>query len=187
MNYQNQLPSELKNAKTLCSEIISRSLLPEPQLTISEWSDKYRRLSTKASSEAGAWRTSRTPYLKEFMDCMSVSHPCTDLIFMKGTQIGGSEALYNAIGYVVDQSPCPIMLVMPTTDTGKRISKQRLQPMIDDMPCLSSKFSDSKSRTTTNTILMKYFLGGVLVRYCQVNVNYALYEEKYPFYTTRNQ
>jgi phage terminase large subunit GpA-like protein len=163
MNYQNQLPQGLKQAQALVAETIARALQPDPLLTVSEWADRYRRLSTKASSEAGAWRTSRTPYLQELMDAMSVTHPATDLVFMKGTQIGGSEALYNCIGYVVDQSPCPIMLVMPTSDTGRRVSKQRLQPMIDETDCLSGKFADGKSRSTSNTILMKDFMGGVLV------------------------
>ncbi|PTR17487.1 phage terminase large subunit GpA-like protein [Nitrosospira sp. Nsp2] len=97
------------------------------------------------------------------MDAMSFSHPCTDSAFMKGTQIGGSEALYNAIGYVADQVPCPIMLLMPTIDTAKRVSKQRLQPMIDETPCLATRFAEVKSRTSSNTVLMKDFPGGVLV------------------------
>ena len=40
-------------------------LRPEKSLTVSEWSDTYRILSSKASAEPGKWRTSRTPYLKE--------------------------------------------------------------------------------------------------------------------------
>ena len=33
---------------------------PEP-ITVSDWSDQNRILSTRASSESGAWRTSRVP------------------------------------------------------------------------------------------------------------------------------
>ena len=43
-------------------------LRPDPDLTVSQWSDKYRMLSNKASSEPGPWRTDRTPYLQEIMD-----------------------------------------------------------------------------------------------------------------------
>jgi phage terminase large subunit GpA-like protein len=39
-------------------------LTPDPLLTVSEWSDRHRMLSSKASAEPGRWRTSRTPYLK---------------------------------------------------------------------------------------------------------------------------
>ncbi len=46
-------------------------LMPDPLLTVSEWSDRHRMLSSKASAEPGRWRTSRTPYLKAIMDCLS--------------------------------------------------------------------------------------------------------------------
>ena len=36
-------------------------LTPDPLLTVSEWSDRHRMLSSKASAEPGRWRTSRTP------------------------------------------------------------------------------------------------------------------------------
>ena len=49
-------------------------IIPPPPMTVSEWSDKHRRLSSKGSSEPGPWRTSRTPYLKEPMDCLSVTN-----------------------------------------------------------------------------------------------------------------
>jgi phage terminase large subunit GpA-like protein len=46
-------------------------LRPDAQLTVSEWADQYRMLSSKASAEPGPWRTGRTPYLREPMDCLS--------------------------------------------------------------------------------------------------------------------
>src|ERR671918_1366105 len=48
-------------------------LKPDPLLTVSEWADRYRVLSQRASSEPGRWRTERTPYLREIMDCLSPS------------------------------------------------------------------------------------------------------------------
>ena len=39
-------------------------LTPDPLLTVSEWADRYRVLSQRASSEPGRWRTERTPYLQ---------------------------------------------------------------------------------------------------------------------------
>jgi hypothetical protein len=141
-----------RSEREAASAVASRraALAPEPELTVSQWADKNRRLSSKASAEPGQWQTARTPYLREIMDAMTPSHPCTDGDFMKGTQIGGSEAIYNAIGYIADQVPCPMMLVMPTTDTGKRVSKQRLQPMIDETPVLR-RSSPRRSRATPRT------------------------------------
>ena len=46
-------------------------LRPEDPLTVSEWADRYRRLSSKASAEPGPWRTDRTPYLRQVMRDLS--------------------------------------------------------------------------------------------------------------------
>ncbi len=156
-------PAWLESARQFCRKVAARALAPEPELTVSQWADRHRKLSSKASAEPGQWVTARTPYLREIMDAMTPSNPCTDGAFIKGTQIGGSEALYNAIGYVADQVPAPELLVMPTTDTGKKIGRQRLQPMIDETPVLAAKFAEAKSRSSANTVLMKDFPGGLLV------------------------
>ena len=56
-------------------------------LTVSEWADKYRRLSAETSAEPGKWRTSRTPYLKEIMD--SFTDPKVhDIVMVSSSQIG---------------------------------------------------------------------------------------------------
>ena len=156
-------PKGLKNARRLLRSVAARAFEPEPVLTVSSWADHNRILSSKASGEPGQWETSRTPYLRELMDAMSLSHPCKDLAFMKGTQIGGSETIYNAIGYIADRVPCPVMLVMPTTDGGKKVSRQRIGPMIDETPSLRAKFASQKSRDSANTMQMKDFPGGMLV------------------------
>jgi phage terminase large subunit GpA-like protein len=66
-------------------------LRPDPLLTVSEWADRYRVLSQRASSEPGRWRTERTPYLREIMDCLSPASPVQRVALMKGAQIGGTE------------------------------------------------------------------------------------------------
>ena len=43
-------------------------LRPDLDLTVSQWSDMYRMLSSKASAEPGPWRTDRTPYLRRSED-----------------------------------------------------------------------------------------------------------------------
>ena len=50
-------------------------LRPDPRLTVSEWAERYRMLSTKESAEPGRWRNARTPYLREIMDCLSPASP----------------------------------------------------------------------------------------------------------------
>jgi phage terminase large subunit GpA-like protein len=136
---------------------------PDPLLTISEWADRYRILSQRASAEPGPWRTERTPYLKEIMDCLSPSSPIERVVFMKGAQIGATEAGNNWIGYIIHQSPGPLMAVQPTVEMAKRNSKQRIDPLIEESDVLRKLVRDHRSRDSGNTILSKEFPGGVLV------------------------
>lgn len=91
-------------------------LKPDPLLSVSEWADQSRMLSQTASSEPGRWRTDRTPYLREIMDSLSPSHPTEKVVFMKGAQIGGTEAGNNWVGYMIDQAPGPMLVVQPTVE-----------------------------------------------------------------------
>lgn len=153
----------MADAFTIYNEGFNAGLKPDPLLNISEWADKYRVLSQKASAEPGKWRTSRTPYLKEIMDCLSPYSGIERVVFMKGAQIGGTEVGNNFLGYIVHLSPGPVMLVMPTVDGAKRTSKTRIAPMFAAIPELKGVISDRRSKDASNTTLMKEFQGGVLV------------------------
>lgn len=138
-----------------------RALKPPDDVTVSQWADKYRRLSSESSAEPGPWRTSRTPYLKEIMDSFSdpnVRH----IVFVSASQIGKSETLNNIIGYIVDQDPGSILFIQPTNSDANEYSKLRIAPMIRDTPVLSSRFSSPKSRDSGNTIMQKSYPGGIL-------------------------
>ena len=138
-------------------------LTPDPLLTVSEWADRHRMLSSKASAEPGRWRTRRTPYLKAIMDCLSPTSPVERVVFMKGAQIGGSECGNNWIGYVIHHAPGPMMAVSPTVEMAKRNSKQRIDPLIEESAVLAERIAPARSRDAGNTILAKEFRGGVLV------------------------
>jgi phage terminase large subunit GpA-like protein len=138
-------------------------LTPDPLLSVSEWADRHRMLSSKASSEPGRWRTSRTPYLKEIMDCLSPTSPIERVVFMKAAQLGATEMGSNWIGYVIHHAPGPMMAVWPTVEMAKRNSKQRIDPLIEESPILKELIAPARSRDSGNTILAKEFRGGVLV------------------------
>ena len=138
-------------------------LKPDPLLTVSEWADRYRVLSQRASSEPGRWRTERTPYLKEIMDCLSPSSPVQRVALMKGAQIGGTECGNCWIGYVIHQAPGPMMAVAPTVELAKRNSKQRIDPLIEESEVLRERVKERRSRDSGNTVLSKEFPGGVLI------------------------
>lgn len=140
-----------------------RGLTPDPRLTVSEWADANRKLGSRESAEPGPWRTSRTPYLREIMDCLSSTSPIEVLVFIKGSQIGGTEVGNNWIGYTVDHDPGPMMVVMPTEGTQRRQAKQRLEPMYRETPQLAEKISESETGRGGGSAMTKLFPGGILV------------------------
>lgn len=138
-------------------------LLPDPVFNVSEWADEHRRLTESASAEPGRWRTARTPYLREIMDSLSAADPCDEVVFIKGSQVGGTEAGINWLGYLIDYAPGPALVVQPTVDIGKRFSRQRISPLVNATPRIKEKVKDPRSRDSGNTVLSKEFPGGVMM------------------------
>ena len=108
-------------------------LSPPEKLTVSEWAEKYRILDAKSSAMPGSWTNDMTPYLTEIMDEFN-NYETQKIIFCKPTQIGGTEALQNMIGFIIMQDPAPTMIVYPTETLAKSISENRLQPALKATP-----------------------------------------------------
>jgi phage terminase large subunit GpA-like protein len=81
------MSSPTPTAEGIYSVAAAAGARPDPFFTISQWADKYRTLSQRASAEPGSWRTDRTPLLREIMDCLSPSSPIERTVFMKGAQM----------------------------------------------------------------------------------------------------
>ena len=136
-------------------------LAPPPLLTVSEWADANRILSTESSAEPGKWRTDRAPYQREIMDAVTQDE-VEKVVIMSSSQGGKSEMINCIIGYYIDLDPCPMLMVQPTGDMAEDYSKRRISGLIRDTKVLTEKVADSKSRDVDNTILMKSFPGGFL-------------------------
>ena len=120
-------------------------LRPPEDITVSEWAEKYRIIDAKSSAAPGPWRNSKTPYLRDIMDEFN-NYETEKIVFCKPTQIGGTEAMQNMIGYIVDQDPAPTMVVYPTDVLARSISENRLQPMLKASPVLRQKFLEDDSK-----------------------------------------
>ncbi len=138
-------------------------LRPIPILTVSEWSDKNRYLSSEASAEHGLWDTNRTPYLRKVMDAASPTSTYEEIYNMKASQQGYTEAALNILGTYMDISPCPAMYIMPNIDMAKSFSKSRLAPMIAKCPTLNEKIKPTRERDANNTVLEKSYPGGLVI------------------------
>ena len=136
---------------------------PPEDLTVDEWADKYRKLDGGLSAEAGQWRTSRTPYMREPMRAFTDPR-VEEITVVSPSQVGKSELELNCINYIIDQDPGTILYVHPTVEAAKEFSKLRLEPNLRSTPRLREKVKDAKStgRTASATQLMKSFPGGMI-------------------------
>lgn len=119
-------------------------LKPPERLTVSQWAEKYRVLDSKTSAIPGHWRNAQTPYLVDIMDELN-NYETEEIVFVKPTQVGGTEALQNMVGYVIQQDPSPAMIVYPTDSLAKSVSENRLEPMILSAPTLAERYRKNES------------------------------------------
>lgn len=148
----------MSKAEILLAEV-AQGWKPPKQLSVSEWADQNFVLSPEYAAEAGRWAT--ISFQREPLDTVSdpnvwqtVIRSCTQLLKTTVIQIGTA--------YVIDQDPGPILIIQPRDDDAKAFSKERIAPMLRDVPCLQGKVSDSKAKKSSNTIEEKWFKGGLL-------------------------
>lgn len=132
-----RVPTYIRNAL--------ETLKPPEDLTVSGWAERYRVLDVKSSAMPGAWRNSITPYLVGIMDEFN-NYETEEIVFVKPTQVGGTEAMQNMLGYIVMQDPSPSMIVYPTDTLGESTSENRLQPMFRASPELAARFRERESQ-----------------------------------------
>lgn len=140
-------------------------ITPDPDYTVTEWADNYRILPKVSSKESGKYRSSRTPYLVEIMDCLSANSPVQEICVMKATQLGFTEVGNNWFFYIVDLVQGPMMMVFPTGKLAEEHSKQKIAPSIQDTERIRQKIKDSRTRDSGNTVTVKEFPGGILFLY----------------------
>lgn len=135
---------------------------PPEDLTVDEWADKYRKLDGGVSAEAGQWRTSRTPYMREPMRAFT-DPAVEEITVVSPSQVGKSELELNCINYIIDQDPGTILYIHPDLDSARDFSTLRLEPNLRTTPRLRDKVKDAQvGRKASATKLMKSFPGGFI-------------------------
>lgn len=154
-----EIKAQRAKLKKALDKALKETMKPPPKLSISEWADEYRQLSSESSAEAGRWSTSRAEYQRGMMDAVS-DKTIETVVLMTAAQIGKTELINNVVGFHISQDPAPMLVVQPTLEMAQTWSKDRLAPAIRDTPALSAKIKDPRSRDSGNTTLHKVFPGG---------------------------
>jgi phage terminase large subunit GpA-like protein len=140
------------------ADILRRHLAVPPVMRCSDWADKFRRIAK--GPEKGLWRTDRTPYLREPMNCMDPENPVQKVVMQFATQLGKSEVIYNSIFKRIHLSPMDMMMVQPTLQDAKDHSSQRFTQTAKLMPQVISRIAETRSRDETNTLFTKEIADG---------------------------
>src|SRR5688500_7996173 len=123
-------------AASRIAHALARALAPRKPLTVSEWADANRYLSSKGSAEPGRWRTRRNPPVQEPMDCFSARSTVRDVVCMFPIQFAKTEIAANVLGYTMCELPGPIMVCLPGEVSMNKWVEQKLNPMIDETPAV---------------------------------------------------
>ena len=153
------LPGSARRLRARWSEVEATCLRPPPTLKLSEWADRYRKLSPEASAEPGQWITARAEFQREPMDAIS-DEDVETVVLMTASQVMKTEVILNTLGYYVHQDPAPILLVEPREADAKSLSTDRIAPMLRDTPVLRDRVRTPRARDSGNTLLHKQFPGG---------------------------
>jgi phage terminase large subunit GpA-like protein len=170
LNISNDLPGVLGTYswKTPIRELIeafNQAIIPPERLTVSQWAEKNRNLSSEASAQKGQWYS--WPFQKEPMDILSSYDPTKIVVLQCASQMLKTEAILNMLGYVICVDPGPVLIVEPREMDAESLSKDRVSPMIRDTPALKVKFFGKRGLANAvdrndkgNTTAHKRFPGG---------------------------
>lgn len=150
------------NAAIVVNQALARAFAPRKHISVSEWADSYRILSSKSSAEAGAWRTSRNEPQREIMDCFSSRSPIQQVVLMLPIQWGKSEILLNSMAYNMIENPSPIMVCFPSDVSLTKFLNQKLNPLIAECDAVKEIIATTASRDSSNTKVFKDYIGGQL-------------------------
>lgn len=153
--------------EALRRETVCAFLRPPPRLSCADWADTHRQIVK--GPEKGRWRTDRTPYLREPMECTDPDHPAQKIVMQFATQLGKTEVLYNALFKRIHLAPVDMMMVQPTLNDAKDHSRQRFTPTVKKMPEILELLAPPRSREEQNTWQTKEVRGGATLFFAGAN------------------
>jgi len=142
------------------------AIKPRPHLAVDEWVESPDGivLSSRSSGIPGPLKLRQTPYLREPLRAFNHSG-IQRISLCFGTQAGKTTFVFCLLGYIIDYDPGPTMLVYPTLNMARGVSKDRIQPMIQDCPNLRRHLTGA----VDDFQLLAYTLDRLTVRFAWSN------------------
>jgi len=138
------------------------ALRPPPPLTPSEFAEKHRVLhAIYCTDNPGQWSNQTFPYQADVMNLIqeAIEKGKRGVVFMKAAQIGGTDAMINAMLWAKVYFPGPQLFLTSTDDVAGEFGRERFDLIIQDMEPLRKKCIPSRR----GEILVKRFVDGKIV------------------------
>lgn len=133
-----------------------RGVKPRDLLTVTDWAERHRELRS-GTNAPGPWHTALTPYLREIMDSLSEHSSVRQVTFIKSSGVGGTEAMYNWIGYIMHHlGNKDLLVVLPTLELRDRSFNPRLAKMLDESQALAGLVSHASRNKANRGDLLEY-------------------------------
>lgn len=126
------------------------------EMSTPEWAETYRYVDRGARK--GKWSNDTVPFLTEIM--AAADDPLVrEIVFMKSSQVGGSEVINNILGKRIHQSPTEIIYCAEKEDKATAWTQESFDSMVRVTPELSRLISRAAE---SNNQKYKAFPGGGL-------------------------
>lgn len=139
---------------------------PPERLTVSEASEKYRKLNNPGSY-VGPWLNDTVPYLVEPMDVLQ-DFRFTGMVFAGPAQCGKTDTALNWLLYSVVCDPADMMIVQTTGPTARDFSIRRIDRLHRHSPAIGDKLAIGKQGDNT---FDKNYRGGMLLTLSWPSIN----------------
>src|SRR5262245_33778154 len=125
-----RVPELASTAELTCHWMAA--LEPPPDLRVSEWAEAEVTLPDSWPIP-GPYRSEREPYHRGIIDAAheAARVGAETVVVQSSAQVGKTLAMLLVAGYHVAHDPGPILLIEPTEALAKRISRNRLGPLIE--------------------------------------------------------
>ena len=141
---------------------LSEILRAPEKMGTTQWAENYRGMSSKSTAMPGRYNASITPWISgihEALDDPKVER----VVAQKSAQVAWTDGvLLNYIGRRIDLDPCPMIVMFAKRESAKDFNDEKLVPMIEATPHLSTKIPITSKRDKNNRFDFKGFPGGFL-------------------------
>ena len=129
-------------------------LRPPEKLSVTEWAEKHIYIPKEVSPYAGYFRAGFNQYLNEPLNQFG-NKQTNRLTICFASQTGKTTLMHVGLLYVVTKTPKPVLYLMPSDQSARQISKERIQPMMRASAEVSKILPDNPDNFSILTYQLK--------------------------------